>query len=250
MADTIRPEHRRYEERYRAIYAAGVPFMTADREKERLAHFREFLEGRKGRGRLIDFGCGEGFPAMMAAEMGYKVVGIDSAPSAIEKCRETHNHPHFEVIHADVCELGSMPSESFEVAVDLGCFHVLVEDEDARRYLGESFRLLKAGGVWYGQNLVPAEDAEASCPQERELVEWWRKRIAEPDDGSPIREIFEVEGRTVEVERARTPAAHRGVAEQVSLLTAVGFGVDSAQVVTPGVNSPFEARLIGRKPPE
>ena len=248
MRERIDPKHTRYEPRYRAVYDAGVPFATGDREDQRLACFRRFLEQQVNPGRLIDLGCGEGFPALIAAEKGYEVLGVDSAPSAIAKCQETHHHPRLTFVQADVCELSSIPSESFDVAVDLGCLHMLVEDDDARRCIGHAFRVLRPGGLWYGQNLVPADDAEAWCPHERERVEWWRKRIAEPDDGTLITESFEVNGRTVEVCRPRTPAAtDRTLHQQVALLTGTGFRVDSARVVSPGVNSPFEAVVVARK---
>jgi len=243
-----RPEHVKYEERYRAVYAAGVPFAAGDHGHESVALCREFLETRTQRGKLIDFGCGEGFTAAMAAEFGYEVLAIDAAPSAIAKCKQTHTHPHLRFRQADVCELGEIDSDSFDFALDLGCFHMLVDDAVARRYLGHAHRVLRPGGFWYGQNLVPADDAAAWCPHERERVEWWRERISEQSDGAPITDTFEVEGKTVEVTRPHTSAAFRGVREQVSLLTAAGFRVDSARVVTPGVNSPFEAVLVARKP--
>jgi hypothetical protein len=44
------------------------------------------------------------------------------------------------------------------------------------------------------------------------------------------------------------PPAKREVRQQVSLLARAGFVVDSARVVTPGLNSPFEAALLALKP--
>jgi SAM-dependent methyltransferase len=247
MPKATRPEHAWYEQRYRAVYGAGVRCATG-RDPGADSHFRAFLEQQPARGRLIDFGCGEGFPASWAADLGYRVLAIDSAPSAITKAREIHCHPNIEYLVADVCELDHLPSASFDVAVDLGCFHVIVDEDAVDRYLAQAARLLKPGGRAYYQNLVPADDAEAWCPRERGLVEWWRQRIIEASEMTTRSSTYEVDGRQVEVKIPVIPSAKRDLRQQVSLLTRAGFVVESARVVTPGMNSPFEAVLVAARP--
>lgn len=245
MCNCIRPEHAKYEARYRAVYDAGVPFSRIELRAE---DYRRFLKQQSKHGRLIDFGCGEGFPAVIAAEMGYEVLAIDAAPSAIAKAEQTHRHPKLKFMLGDVCDLADVPSACFDIAVDLGCLHMLVSDDDARRYLAHAFRVLRPYGVAYYQNLVPAEDAQAWFPRERELVEWWRERISQRETPDFFTETYEVNGRTIEVKRPRTPAAFRDVQTQVSLLCEAGFQVQEARVVMRGVNSPFEVILIAVKP--
>ncbi len=236
-----------YEERYQAVYAAGVRHLTR-REPGAEMHLRTFLEQHPARGRLVDLGCGEGSMASLAADLGYLVTAVDSAPSAISKARETHCHPNLEFLCADVTDLDALPSDAFDVAIDLGCLHIIKEDNAARRYLAHAFRLLKHGGCAYHQNLVPAEDAEAWFPAKAQLVDSWRQRLAEADTTGDFTRSYEIEGRTVEVELAVIPSARRQLIQQVALLSQAGFCVESTRVVTPGLNSPFEAILVSRKP--
>jgi len=236
-----------YEERYQAVYAAGVRYLTR-REPDAEVHLRAFLEQQSARGRLIEFGCGEGFMASLAAELGYQVTAVDSAPSAIARARETHRHPDITFLCADVRELDALPSESFDVAIDLGCLHIITEDEAARRYLAHAFRLLRRGGCAYYQNLVPADDAEAWLPGKAQLAGSWRQRLAEAQATGSFIRSYEANGHSVEVELAVISSAKRPLIQQVALLGQAGFSVESARVVSPGLNSPFEAILISRKP--
>ncbi len=244
----IRPEHQHYEERYRVAYAAGVPVTKTTGD---FGPYERFLREQPARGRLVDLGCGEGRAAALAAELGYDVLALDSSPSVIAKARALHGErfPCIAFELADVCELDAVASASAEIAVDLGCLHLIKSDEDARQYLSRVFRALKPGGLMYLQELVPADDAEAWCPWEAERVAWWRERTSRSDPDDPVKDTYEVEGRAIEVVRPSTPTAFREVRQHVSLLTGAGFRVQSARVVTPGANSPFEVILVTAKSP-
>ncbi|HUT74125.1 MAG TPA: class I SAM-dependent methyltransferase [Armatimonadota bacterium] len=210
-----------------------------------MVELRGFLDARPRRGRLVEFGCGEGFVAAMAAELGYNVLGIDSSRSAIARAQEARQHPRVTFELADVCDLDHLQSGSFDVAVDLGCLHMIVEDEEASKYLGHASRLLEGMGAAYFANLVPADDAAAWCPNEVERVNWWR----ENQRGKVTHRVdtCEVNGRDVAVTLPPVRAAFRSLERQVALVSAAGFEVQSARVITPGFNSPFEAVLLAVK---
>ncbi len=241
MENDIPVEHSRWEAKYRAIYEAGCRFASQP-EGGQHDHYLAFLEVQP-RGRLIDFGCGEGHYAAMAAERGYKVLGVDAAPSAITRAREAHAGVEFML--ADVCDLSGLPNASFELGVDLGCLHMFRDDDDAIRYLTEASRVLKPGAPLFLQERVSAEEAEAWFPHS-ELVPWWRERTTgDPPDMATS--TYMGEGRTIEVTYPIIAAALRDLREHVTLLTRAGFAVEQARVVTPGVNAPFEAVLLARK---
>lgn len=76
--------------------------------------------------RLIDIGCGSGELAAWIATQGFDTVGVDYAPSAIQRARsqieEGQANLLFEVV--DIC--GPTPDlGTFECMIDRGCFHGL-----------------------------------------------------------------------------------------------------------------------------
>ena len=233
--------------KYARVYEAGVPLVSTRGYDER---YRAFLSGRKDRGQLVEFGCGEGHAASMAAELGYDVLAIDIAPSAIARARKLYAeitaglHLRFEV--GDVVESESLPLETFDVVADIGCLHVIEDMEDARRYVANAYRALKPGGVADFQNMVTPEEAVCWFPALQTQIDQWRERIA--NGGSTKIEQYEVDGRPISVEvPCRLGNTHRDVRTQVSLLTRAGFRIEHSVVLNPGVNSPFEATIIGRR---
>ena len=75
-----------YEDRYKRVYAAGARFWEAPLPTEELVNFLD--EWKPIRGKVVEFGCGEGRDSIFLARSGYHVTGIDIAPSAIERARE------------------------------------------------------------------------------------------------------------------------------------------------------------------
>jgi SAM-dependent methyltransferase len=87
------------------------------------------------RGRVLDVGCGTGELALYVAALGYSVVGIDAAPTAIavaeRKAAERGASVHFEV--GDATELAGHV-EAFDTVLDVGLLHGVLPD-DQPRYL-------------------------------------------------------------------------------------------------------------------
>lgn len=237
--------HALYEQKYQAFYDAGVDFVSATGYDD---EYRQFLSLHPSRGRLIECGCGEGFACAMAASLGYEVLGVDSAPSAIAKAIETHSgcSPSLSYAIADITELNEVASESFDVLADIGCLHMIGDQQDAERYLSHAFRVLKANGQAYFQNRVSPAEAKRWFPKMSAWIDEWYQRC----DMKPAfeSEEFQVGGRTVIVDVPKhLGAIFRDAAEYVQLLTGAGFCVERLHVKTPGVNSPFEAVIIASK---
>jgi SAM-dependent methyltransferase len=96
-------------------------------------------------GRALDLGCGTGTNSLYLAQHGWQVVGVDFAATAIRKARRKATRSGLAVdFHAaDVTRLDFL-QPSFDLALDIGCFHTL--DAQARvRYRNQLLRLLRPG---------------------------------------------------------------------------------------------------------
>lgn len=101
-------------------------------------------------GKVLELGCGAGDVALLFAEKGYQVYGIDIAPSAIEWAREknlkTNIKAEFEI--GDVTKLGRWEDGYFDIVIDGHCLHCIIGDDRALM-LKETYRVLKSGGLFY-----------------------------------------------------------------------------------------------------
>lgn len=92
------------------------------------------------RGRVLDAGCGTGENALLLAELGYPVTGIDSAPSAIEHAgaKADRRGARADFAVADALELPGYRG-CFDTVVDSGLFHVF-SDTEREHYLAALHR--------------------------------------------------------------------------------------------------------------
>ena len=96
---------------------------------------------------VLDAGCGTGEHALMLAERGFAVTGVDLSATAIGlargKAADRGLATDFEV--ADVLALDRM-GRTFASVLDNGVFHVF-DDDDRVRYVRSLASVLDAGGV-------------------------------------------------------------------------------------------------------
>ncbi|MCM6773727.1 class I SAM-dependent methyltransferase [Nocardia sp. CDC159] len=118
------------------------------------------------RGRVLDPGCGAGEHTIALTRLGYDVLGVDLAPSAIAYARrnaEAKGVPgaRFEV--ADAVRIGADPEYAarfglFDTVVDSALFHIFLDDPGTRAaYVRSLHTLLRPGGVLH---LLALSDAE------------------------------------------------------------------------------------------
>jgi SAM-dependent methyltransferase len=96
-------------------------------------------------GRALDLGCGTGTNSLYLARHGWHVVGVDFAITAIHKARRKAREAGLVVdfYAADVTRLDFLQSP-FDLALDIGCFHIL-DSESRIRYRDQLRRLLRPG---------------------------------------------------------------------------------------------------------
>jgi SAM-dependent methyltransferase len=103
-------------------------------------------------GWALDLGCGSGVTSRYLAECGFRVVGVDLAPSALSRAAQTASRlglaAHF--CQGDVTDLGFVTVQA-TLAVDVGCFHAVTPERRlayaeslAEHLLPDAFYLLYA----------------------------------------------------------------------------------------------------------
>ena len=166
------PPRRDFEASYRegrAPWDIGKP----QPEIVRLAEEGEIV------GDVLDVGCGTGENALYLASLGRRVVGIDSAPIAIERAKgkSAERKVPAAFLVADALDLGKL-RRRFETVIDCGCFHAL-EPEQRRPYAQSLCEVLSPGAALH---LLCFSDEEPPGPGPY--------RISESDLGDAFRSIF------------------------------------------------------------
>lgn len=116
--------------------------------------------------RILDVGTGTGFLALMAADLGYSVTGIDLSTGMLATARtKTTGHPNPpELLVGDAIQ-PDFPPESFDVILNRHLLWTLVDPDAAARAW---FTMLKPGGIvvawdslwWNAGYLAPMDDEE------------------------------------------------------------------------------------------
>lgn len=97
------------------------------------------------RGRVLDAGCGLGEHTIMLAGLGYDVLGIDYAPSAVEQARENAAAKGSTARFA-VADAMNLPADGgYDTVLDSALFHVF-GDDDRPRYVASLHGALTSGG--------------------------------------------------------------------------------------------------------
>lgn len=99
-------------------------------------------------GNALDLGCGSGTNAIYLAQNGWKVTAVDFSFLAIFRAKRKSAKLHLPIrwLNADVSNL-SMITESFQLILDIGCFHGLFPVQK-QKYIRQLDRFLAEGGTF------------------------------------------------------------------------------------------------------
>ena len=138
------PYYHAYEKRYQAVYAEGAEFWghTPD-DKALAAALAEWVEKHGLRGkRIIEFACGEGASGVILSKLGCIYQGVDISPTAVEKAKKLLSV--FDNAGVGLLDMTRQkPDLTYDAALDVMGFHMLVTDPDRRNYLRNAFSCLK-----------------------------------------------------------------------------------------------------------
>jgi len=127
--------------------------------------------------RILDLGCGTGAHAVLLAQRGYEVVGVDRSPEMLHRARERDNSTSYRLGDRTTLGLG----ETFDaVLIMFAVLGYLTDNVSARSALHTARQHLTPDGllfadVWYGPAVL------AQRPSERVKV------IDTPSGGQVIR---------------------------------------------------------------
>ena len=119
-----------YDERYRTIHEKGFSWAGDVATPIVLEVIRRFNFSKEAQ--ILEIGCGEGRDARAVLDEGYNLLATDISPEAISWCKSGYPAyaARFQVLDCLNCDHGGKFDMIYAVAV----LHMLVEDEDRKRF--------------------------------------------------------------------------------------------------------------------
>ncbi len=116
--------------------------------------FDQLLKGRIASGmRILDAGCGSGRNLVYLLREHYEVFGVDTEPTSIAEVRSlaTALHPTLplENFRIENIERTTFPAAYFDVVISNAVLHFARDDEHFSAVMGELWRVLRPGGVFF-----------------------------------------------------------------------------------------------------
>ena len=119
-----------YDERYKTIHQKGYSWAGDDATPMVLDVIRRF--GITKEAEILEIGCGEGRDARAVLDDGYDLLATDISPEAISYCKS--RFPKYADRFAVLDCLNGDCSDTFDMIYAVAVLHMLVEDEDRKRF--------------------------------------------------------------------------------------------------------------------
>ncbi|MFD3976862.1 class I SAM-dependent methyltransferase [Streptomyces cyaneofuscatus] len=137
-----------YEDRYRTVYENGARLWES---AEPNASLLQMMKERPDvfSARIIDLGCGEGRDSLYLLSQGHDVVSVDVSHTALSRARELAAAADLDpsgFVERDIIYLRGFDENSFDLAMNMGCLHMLVDEEQRARHISRVFDILRPGG--------------------------------------------------------------------------------------------------------
>jgi len=236
--------HLLYEKRYQAAYNAGADYWGhAPNDDELIQTLTEWvnLNNLKGK-RVIEFFCGEGSAGVILSKLGCIYHGVDIAPSALEKAKNSL----LAYPTATLEELSVVTGEitgTYDAALDVMGLHMLVTDPDRIAYLKNAQACLKDNAPMLFFREIHSEDAYNGFIES--FDEWL---TISKHDYTSLRQLnYKIDGEEVEIQLPYVPGRTMSKAIYTRELIDAGFTVDSIIDMPPSYKCGESVSIYVRK---
>lgn len=219
--------YEKYEQRYKAVYAAGADQWGYTPDDAKLnAELETWVDTHSLRGKkVLELCCGEGGAGVILSRLGCGYHGIDLALSALNTAKRLlAPYPSASVERLDLAT--ETIQGSFDAALDVMGFHMLLTDKDRAAYLRNVCQALKPGApMLFFNEAYSANGYEGTV----DSYEQWLEITGEDYVGA-VKKYAKKGSEKVEVMIPRMPGRYKRESGYRQELEAAGFIVDEFRI--------------------
>jgi len=213
-----------YETRYQKAYEAGAEFWGHDPDdKELIDVLTDWVNNNNLKGkRIIEFACGEGASGVIFSKLGCIYHGVDISPTVVNKAKNLlKDYPNAKVKQLNM--VSQKLDETYDAALDVMGFHMLVTDPDRENYLKNVFSCLKNCAPMFFFRELYDEDADETYINS--FDEWLS--VTNNDYTVPRKMYFKKDDQDVEIQIPYVPGRSKTKDGYMREITNAEFIVDS-----------------------
>ncbi len=176
---------------------------------------------------IFESGCGQGYLGAYLLKRGYEYFGVDISRAAILQARKRAGLKGYDTFQiGDVSDkIHLLPDESFDVAIDNQCFHMMVLDEHRKKHLAEIRRLLKPGGKAFFREGFRPEEIKAKITSLKDWDNFFHEDYSILHDRTAY-----VDGKPLTVKLPNIPARQNNEEGYRKEFNEAGFNVEYFKV--------------------
>lgn len=208
-----------YDERYKKVYEAGANLWESDQPNGSLLMMLQkhpyLLQGR-----IIDLGCGEGRDSLYLAQQGLEVTGLDVSKAALDKARLRASELKLTCVtfvETNVIYLRNVKSATYDLALNMGCLHMMTDEQHRRRHLERVYEILKTGGYFM------VDHCKQNWGKGFYSIPNYEKVADDLVPGKSIARRIRTDRGEVEIDLEVLPFSERSEQELIDEITEVGF---------------------------